>query len=489
MNDREKLLEEYSLELAISRELSKVSLHHFIQTFWHIVEPAKPFIDGWHIRAICDHLEACKDYQIKKLIICMPPRHAKSLICSVFFPAWLWASEETASRRFINATYAHELTVRDAIKMRDIVTHYDYKNMFIPTWQLKDDQNQKRRFGNTAGGFRFSTSVGGTMTGEGGDYIIIDDPLSAKLAQSELERAKVLDWWKTTMSTRANDPQKISRILIMQRLHENDLAGELIAEGDWDRLILPAEFDPKSKIISHTGLNWKDPRTKENELLWPQRFNREAIDSLKIDLGSQAANAQLQQNPSPGEGGLFKRFWWKHTDKTPSDIQEIAQFWDTAQKPGLTNDYSVCATWAKTTNSFVRLHLWRGKVGTPELEQLAVSLYEMWKPNTVVIEDKSSGSALIQYLLYNTTLPVIPFMPKFSKVVRATSVTPIVEAGKCLLMPLGIVNENGRAIDLDEEFLSEHEKFPMGAHDDMVDTTSMMGHYFQNRSTPKARRI
>jgi len=341
MNDREKLIEELSLEMAINKELCKLSLHHFIQSTWHIVEPITPFVNGWHIEAICDHLQHCSDFQIKKLIICMPPRHAKSLIASVFFPAWLWAREQTYGARIIAATYSHELTIRDAIKMRDIVSHNDYRSLFNPSWTFKDDQNQKRRFSNSCGGFRFSTSVGGTMTGEGGDYIIVDDPLSAKLAQSELERAKALNWWKTTMSTRANDPNRISRIMIMQRLHEKDLVGELIEDGGWERLILPAEYLPKSKMISMTSLNWKDPRTEENELLWPERFDRNAIDQLKIDLGSTDSSSQLQQDPRPGEGGLFKRQWWKHTDKTPSDIIEIVQFWDTSQKHGLTTDFSV----------------------------------------------------------------------------------------------------------------------------------------------------
>lgn len=486
MNERLELVKEIKLQTAIDKQLSLDSLTHFIKKWWYVVESASPYVHGWHIDAICEHLEAVYRFELTRLIINMPPRHAKSLIVSVFFPAWVWAKDPT--KKFVSASYSYDLAVRDGIKMRDLVNHPDFRACYKIPWKLRDDQNQKRRFQNTEGGFRFSTSVGGTMTGEGGDYILVDDPLSAKLAHSEVARENASNWWRGTMSTRANDPNKIGKVFVMQRLHENDLAGELIEDGGWDTLILPAEFDPKR--VNVTSLGWRDPRKEEGELLWSERFTQKSLDEIKRDLGGVDSMAQLQQDPQPGEGGLFKREWWRYIDSPNDDIIEIAQFWDTAQKPGITNDFSVCATWARTKSHYIRLGLWRGKVETPQLQQMATMLYEQFKPDAVVIEDKSSGSALIQYLRQETSLPVIPFMPKFDKEVRASAATPTVEAGKCQLIKIGEIMENGKLIDLDEAFLKEHERFPLSAHDDMVDTTSMMVKYF-NKGAPmiRARRL
>jgi predicted phage terminase large subunit-like protein len=239
-------------------------------------------------------------------------------------------------------------------------------------------------------------------------------------------------------------------------------------------LILPAEYKKSSVLVSKTSLNWKDPRKEDGDILWPERYNKKSIDELRADLGSAAADAQLAQDPKPSSGGLFNKDWWRVLDMSPSDISQIVQFWDCAQKPGITNDYSVCATWAITSNGYYIMDVWRDKVTTPVLEVMAKELYEKYKPSAVVIEDKSAGSPLIQYLLAFTTMPVLAYNPgKLDKETRATAATPTVEAGKVAIPKMAKWRDT---------FVSEHERFPKSTHDDQVDTTSMAIAWLKMRS-------
>lgn len=452
----------------------------FIETFWPLIEPGTPYVPGWHISAICQHLEACTDFKIPRLIINMPPRHGKSIIVSVMWPAWVWVSHP--ERRFIFASYSGQLSIRDAAKMRTIVESELYREIFRPKWKLQDDQNQKMKFQNDLFGLRFSTSVGGTVTGEGADYVVADDPINAIDANSDIIRAEANEFCAKVLATRVNNAKRSSRIIIMQRLHEDDTTGHLLADqpGRWDHLVLPARYEQRAEVQSKTSLNFKDPRTQDGELLWPERFDETAIKDLEKDLKADS-HAQLQQSPRPKSGGLFKRDWWQIYETAPSPLVEIVQFWDCAQKPGITNDYSVCATWGRTQNRFFLLDLWRDKVEGPILEAMANSLYEKWRPSAVVIEDKSAGSSMIQYLLRNTHIPVLPFNPGQSdKEVRAIAATPTVQAGKCCLP---------KNAPFTEAFIKEHEKFPRAAHDDQVDTTSMMVEYFNRRISSTTARI
>lgn len=491
---RRSLIEEMKIDLAISKRLAKVSLSHFTKVFWPIIEPETDFIEGWHIDAICQHLEAVSRFEIKKIIFNLPPRHMKSILVCVMFPAWVWASYP--ERRFLFGSHSQALATRDSIKTRMIIESELYKTYFSPDWTLTDDQNQKTIFSNTKSGFRKSIGVGGGITGDGGDYLVIDDPISALDVTSEVIKEEVNRWHDQVWSTRYNDAKRHAKIITMQRLDEIDLTGhvlekdkKLIDSGKgtarYERLILPARFDPDDPdIISQTSLNYVDPRKNKGELLWPERFDEAALLDLEEDLGENA-EGQLQQNPKPRKGGLFPRDKWGMYDKTPSPILETVQFWDCAEKPGVTNDYSVCATWVRTHNGFYCLDVWRDKVDAPTLEVMAVQLFEEYEADAVVIEDKSHGTALIQYLRRFTTLPVLEYDPRQrDKTSRAIAATPAVRGGKCHL-PHGA--------DWVKEFKKEHEKFPKGKNDDQVDTTSMMVEYFNKRGSmergPRVRSI
>jgi predicted phage terminase large subunit-like protein len=487
-------LKQIEIEKEISRRLARVSLYHFTKYFWKLIEPETPFVDGWHIKAICDHLEAVARFDIQKLIINIPPRHMKSILGCVAFPAWVWVDQPDKS--FIYGSHSATLATRDSIKTRQIIESQLYRETFNIDWKLLGDQNLKTSFKNSRGGTRHSVGVGSGITGFGGDFLFIDDPTSALDAHSELARDEAIRWNDTVLSTRINNPKKYAKVLIMQRLHENDLTGHLIKTNNYDRLILPAEFDPDAddESKSKTALNFIDPRQKKGELLWPNQWDEKAIEDAKITLG-QDAEAQLNQTPKPPKGGLFPIEDWRFYEASPSSILETGLFIDAAQKPGVSNDYSVFAVWARTENAYFLLDLWQQKTDAPTLEALTLSYSEKWRPNAVVIEDKSAGSSLIQYLLYKTSLPVLPFDPgQRDKVVRATAATPTVRAGKCYLPKAPIMiqdDESRKTVNLIDLFVKQHNKFPKTKHDDMVDTTSMMIEFFSKRSLsgPRIRSI
>lgn len=456
------------------------SLHKFIQLHWHIVEPKQPFVDGWHIRAICEHLEAVTRGEIRNLIISVPPRHMKSIAVAVMWTPWVWLRDP--SSRWIFSAYAGSLSVRDSLKCRRVIESPIYRETFDLNWSLADDQNMKTRFSNSKTGYRIATSVGGTGTGEGGDYIVVDDPMKATEAESEVMRQNVIDWWDNEMSTRGNNPATYRKVIIMQRLHQNDLAGHCIKQGGYEVLRLPAEFDSKPSI---TSIGWEDPRREKGELLWPERFTKETLDALKKPLGTRGVASQLQQDPKASEDGLFKRKNWKFYKELPARGQwkRIFCFWDTAQKPGISNDYSVGAVWIETASGYYLADLIRDKLEYPQLKIAIKNLHAKWSSTGVQIEDKASGISLIQDLRQETTLPIIAYDPgQKDKQVRAAAATPTVEAGNCYL-PEGA--------PWVEDFIREHEQFPDGDHDDQVDTTSQMVDTFNKRQTfqPRVRSL
>ena len=289
-------------EETLARLHAEKSFHEFVKQAWHVVEPGTPFVGNWHIQAICDHLEAVVDGRIPKILINIPPGTMKSLLTAVFLPAWVWLRK--ADARFLYASYAEELSIRDSVKCRDLVQSDWYRDRWGDRVTLKIDQNQKLKFDTAAGGWRIATSVGGRGTGEHPDFIIADDPHKASEAESEVNRQTVTNWWDRTMGSRGVS-RGARRIVVMQRLHEGDLAGHLLAQGGYVHLCLPMEFEPDRKC--KTILGWEDPRTQEGELLWKDLFPRTVVDDLKVRLGPYGVAGQLQQRPAPAEGAMFRR--------------------------------------------------------------------------------------------------------------------------------------------------------------------------------------
>ena len=210
----------------IDKELATRSLREFIRQAWPILQPVTPFVPGWHIDALCEHLEAITYGHIRNLLINIPPRHMKSLTVSVFWPCWEWI--RWPERRWLCASYAESLSLRDSRHCRTVIQSPWYRRNWGDVFMLTEDQNEKRRFDNDKTGYRIASSVGGANTGEGGDRIVCDDPHNVKEAESDVARKGVCDWYDQVMSTRVNDPKTAARVIIMQRVHEADLSGHVL---------------------------------------------------------------------------------------------------------------------------------------------------------------------------------------------------------------------------------------------------------------------
>jgi predicted phage terminase large subunit-like protein len=438
------------------------SFHYFVTQTFPILEPGRQFIDGWHIRALCAHMEACYYGEIQNLLINIPPRHMKSLIVSVLFPAWVWI--KSPDRRFLCSSYADSLSVRDSVKTRRVVQSDWYQNRFGAVFKLTGDQNQKQKFENDKTGYRLATSVGGVGTGEGGDFIMVDDPHNVKDTSSEVIRQGVLDWWDEAMSSRGNDPKTFCKIIIMQRIHEKDLSGHVIEKGNYVHLCLPARFEPSRKCI--TSIGWEDPRNDEGELLWPKRFTEKALTSLEIAMGSQAVAGQLQQSPSPAEGNIFKRDKWKFYKEIPHDLTKAGISADLTFKEGKKNDFVVFECWGRRGADKYLLDLVRAKMSFNSQIIAFTAFCAKWpQAHSKWIEDAANAAALIDVL--RTKIPgLIPVLPRGSKIFRAEAISPQQESGNLYLPDPSIAPW---VLD----YIEEHAVFPNGAHDDQVDATSL----------------
>lgn len=272
----EKLLQE--LEYLESEQ----GLYPYLVAAWEYFDPA-PFSSNWHLEAICEHVQACFKGEILDLLITMPPRCCKSSTVSVAFPTWVWGPAGSPETKFITASYGADLATRDWVRSRRLLQSPWYKRRWGNRFKLAFDGNLKTRYENDKGGYRLATSVAGVGTGEGFDVLIVDDPLKASEAESEAALTEEIEWWQGTVSTRANTPKSSRRIINCQRLNERDLPGHVLEEGEFVHLNLPMEYEPTIWI---SPIGWRDPRTKTDELLWEDRFDRDSVEKLKKQLGS-----------------------------------------------------------------------------------------------------------------------------------------------------------------------------------------------------------
>lgn len=315
----------------------ELSLYEYMKQAWPVLEPGVKFVDGWAVQAIAEHLQAVTEGQCTRLLINVPPGMSKSMLTNVFWPSWEWGPRGLGVHRFISASYEQGLATRDMVRCRDLLKSEWYQER----WKIefKDDQDQKTYYENTKTGWRFAASVRAALTGYRGDRIIVDDPHSVKTAESDAEREESLRWFAETLPTRLNIPDQSSIVVIMQRLHQRDISGLIIDElgKEWVHLCLPMEYERdrhcRTRIIMPDGKPFEDPRTVEGELLFPERFTRASVESLKTTLrshgGSYAEAAQLQQRPAPREGGIFKADRWRVVDVPPPVVRWV-RGWDLA---------------------------------------------------------------------------------------------------------------------------------------------------------------
>ena len=449
----------------VRSEKMKRSLKEFTKNSWQAIEPGRDFYDNWHIDAISEHLQAVVEGDIKRLIINVPPRHMKSISVAVALPAWAWTIQP--DKRFLYASYAGSLSIRDSVKCRRLIDSQWYQRYFGDMFNLTSDQNQKQRFENNKNGQRIATSVDGALTGEGGDIIVIDDPHNVREAESSKVREGVLEWWDQAMQTRLNDPKTGAFIIIMQRVHENDLTGHILGNeyNAWDHLCLPARYEKQHPTPTRSTLGFIDPRTKEGELLWEKRVDEKTLGSLEKSLGSYASAGQLQQRPMPKGGGILKADWWQEWEsETLPDIEYLVQSYDTAFSTKETSSYSARTTWGifrenGQVNAIV-VEMWYDRVSYPELRKLAQEAYDDWQPDTVLIEKKASGQSLLQDLRM-AGIPVLAYNPDRDKIARAHASSALLEDGR-IFYPKG-KKWAKNLIDI-------CSAFPAGDNDDIVDT-------------------
>lgn len=588
--------------------LCREKLTHFIRSAWAIIEPGHGYVHGWHIDAMSEHLTAVLDGQLKNLIINIPPRSMKSITVSVMFPAWAWIKHPHL--RWLFASYAASLSVRDSVKCRRIIESPWYQHRFGHLYQLTSDQNAKEKYENDKTGHRIATSVGGRSTGEGGDIIVClpyesqvstcqgplpigdavkhkvgsvlaydhelgmpawavvtnheengvrelweveltngktfrltgdhqvflgeqqlycearelrpgdalfglrgqvivrtvkatgervsvynlrvakhrnyfadgilmhncDDPHKISDGESDAVREHTVEWWDQEMSSRGNDPKKVAKIVVMQRLHERDLSGHLLQEiGGYEHLCLPAEYDPTRKCS--TVLGWRDPREKEGELLWPDRFGKTEVDELKRHLGSQGAAGQLAQLPGPAEGNIVKSAWWRRYREVPSDLDYCVISIDLPFDKSSTSDMAAFQVWGIRKVDRFLLYALAERMSFTEQIATAKRLSKIGWPGgnskllsmitEVIVEKKANGAAMID-VLRPQIQSLHAWNPTGDKKSRAQAMAPAVENGNYFLP------DNDVAMFHVKQFIHEWAIFPNGAHDDQVDAATQM---------------
>lgn len=484
-------------------EAAEESLREFMRQAWPVIEgPAAEFVDGWHIGAICEHLEAVYMGQIENLLINVPPRSCKSNIVSVALCPWIWTREP--DYRFLYAAYASDIAIDSSLGARKLIQSDWYQARWGHKFNLLRDQNNKKKFVNNHSGHRTCMGVGGPITGRGGSVNILDDPNNTH--EGEVVREGINKWFGGTWGSRQNNLKTGRLVLVQQRYNDDDLSGHIMKNhdhGNWVKLILPMEYETNRRcktiiLPSSKGKIWEDPRKKEKDLLWPNHIGPKELTKLKSFLGGEYVIAgQLQQRPAPEEGGLIKRAWFPIWEKsTPPKTTQIIQSWDTALKANEINCYSACTTYGLFKgkdghNSLILLSMWRGRVEYPDLRKIAQKLYEDYRwneeregngdhksdglhiPDLVLIEDKMSGSTLLQDFR-RAGINAAAFDPnKYGdKMQRVHLATPLLEAGR-LWLP-------ARAPDYKElrswakEFVDECAVFPNASSRDIVDTLTQV---------------
>lgn len=422
------MIDPAKLRAAIRREKAERSLSEFIRQAWPVIEPGTAYLENWHTDLISEYLQAVNMGQILRLIINIPPRHMKSIHVTVSYPIWTWL--KAPEKRFIKVSYSDNLSRKHNILSRDIIRSLWYQENWRDRFRLKDDVNRQNEFRNDHQGMMMSTSIGGALTGEGGDVIIIDDPQNPKTANSETERQNSIDFFRNTLQTRLNDPRTGAIIVVMQRLHENDLTGYILSEDlGYTRLCLPAEAE-KRTVITYP-LSKREVVREPGDLLNPARFDRDSLDRLKKSMGSAQYAGQFQQTPAPAEGIIFKRDWMNNTftEKSLPRQALTIQSWDMAftKSEGSAKVAGFVLSRAGS-NIYIR-DLENDKMTFTESVAAVRRLSGKWpKARAKVVENKANGPAIVD-LLKKEIPGMVEFNPRGSKEERAISVTPYFEAG------------------------------------------------------------
>ena len=450
-------------------------LTHFSRKAWSLIEPRK-YVHGRHIEMISEHLMAVSRGEIKRLLILMPPRHMKSLLISVFWPAWHWL--HCPSTQWLTTSYGANLATRDALKARTIMSsgYYfalqEYMRETRPyrdkykKFNFKHGQNLKTRYENIFNGHRIAVSVDSGTTGEGGDILLIDDPHNVKDVESQVQRESTIDWYRESFRSRGNGPDA-AIVVVGQRTHEMDLQGWILAnDPSYEVLCLPATYDGEDR--SHTSLNAKDWRTEEGEPLWPQQYNADFLAELRNDLGEYAAACQLDQRPAPREGGMFKvgNINIVEPHSIPHKIIKTVRYWDKAASVE-SGCYTAGIKVGRMDNGdAIILDAFRKRVGTDERRRRMKQVAAMDGHQVTQYIEQEGGSAgkdaIRDEARFLAGFPILFDKVTGSKETRAQPFASQVNAGTCWML-------KG---DWNQAFIDELSLFPNGQFKDQVDAAS-----------------
>lgn len=467
----------------VLRELDRAeceeSLAGFIRRAWPILEPSQPYVHGWHIDAIAEHLEAVTDEEITRLLINVPPGMMKSLATSVFWPAWEWGPCNMASMRVLSSSYSEPYAIRDTARMRNLVQSEWYQSLWGDRVALT--KTGEKKFENTAMGWREGVPFS-RMTGGRGDRVIIDDPHSTEGAESDAERERAVRIFLESVPTRLNNPEKSAIIVIMQRLHEEDVSGVIISkELGYEHLMLPMEYDPGRHCV--TSIGFEDPRTKDGELIFPERFPRHVVERDKVPMGAYAVAGQFQQAPEPRGGGIFKRHWWQDWNEETAaqhgcvqsgkvvfpPCEYVVASFDGAFTEEEINDPSALTIWGlwRDRNGLPKIMLmsaWEKRLDIHSLVTETAATCKRFKVDRLLIEAKANGLSVAQEmrrLHAGEGFAVQLIDPKREKTARAYAVQPLFE-DEMIFAPT--------SREWADKVISQMASFPRSAHDDLTDT-------------------
>lgn len=510
-----RIVEAYGKKFDRDQVLTSISaadceddLCEFIRQAWHIVEPGAEYFHNWHVDMLAEHLEAIT-YGVEledgslynRLLINIPPGMMKSLLTSVFWPAWEWGPKNMPHMRYLCASHSQDLAVRNSTKMRRLIDSEWYQDRWGDRVKLTKDQNQKTKFENTATGF-MQAVASGSITGARGDRVIIDDPHSVEGASSDQMRASTIEWFLEAVPTRLNKPLESAIVVIMQRLHEEDVSGVILEKQlGYDHIMLPMRYDPSRAMP--TMLGEVDPRKEPGQLLFPKRFPEAVVDRDEKAMGPYAVAGQFDQAPTPRGGGVIKRDWWQLWDRDsypPFDYVVAAV--DCAYTTKTENDPSAMTVWgvwtggdqtaqitrqmtpdgsmAQLERTYTQEHpkcmlmyAWAERLELHELVEKVQETMDRYNVEKLLVENKASGISVAQELrrLYNHEEFAVQLIdPKgHDKLSRLYSIQHIFAEG--------LIYAPDRAWA--DMVITQASQFPRGKHDDLVDTTSMALKYLR----------
>jgi predicted phage terminase large subunit-like protein len=456
----------------LTRAEYEVLLRHDFATFamrcFHALNPQTELAMNWHLEVIAAKLTAVRQGKIRRLIINLPPRHLKSLMASIAFPAWCLGLDPSV--QILCVSYAQDLADKLARDCRSVMMSPWYRQIFAT--RLAPHRQAVQEFITTRQGYRLATSTGGVLTGRGADIILIDDPLKPEEALSDAQRQVANEWYDHTLYSRQNDKQHGAIVIIMQRLHEDDLVGHVLAQEDWEVVSFPAIAEAGEAHEIETIWGARRFIRRQGEALHPDREPLEVLGRIRRTIGEYNFAGQYQQSPAPLGGGLVKAEWFKRYRENglPQRFDRIVQSWDTANKASELSDFSVCTTWGVRGKDLFLLGLFRKRLEYPALKRAVCEQQNLFNATVVLIEDKASGTQLIQELIADGCRPVTRYQPTGDKTMRLNAQTALIENG------FVCIPEDAPWL---AEYLHEMTVFPNGRHDDQVDSTAQFLDWFK----------